>query len=1169
MKTQFQKIYLWAVTVITVLAIYLLYVQLTGTQRIVIDQGSGIIAEPVESARSDEIIGMIDDQIGIGTVEVARFCNYRPDKSISREFGFDSLIHRKGNEWELARPFINVYERGFKCKITADKGQATVEPSHDGPVLKNETLSGNVVVHILPDKTSEMSESFIYFDYVEFSSDKASLWTEGPVRFVSDQAQMRGRGLRFMYNDTSGRIELFEITDMYKLELKVLVKDNNPRGSSLMSSNDSDYLLAGHTNKAPVEEKSIGEANGKLRKFELSKYRCIFRDNVRIETNDYTAMAESLVIDNILFRSQENGKNAIVKSSHAGDENKDFDRGTRGEAGINSSTRNNGDFTSSETLAGHRQEDGLVAFITVTCAGGLELGPVDSPRMRIDVSNNVLTDRTRQGFIRGFYNSSRSAGVIGDIISYDISSEQVTAAGKSQLLFYADSFGGSGEPAPMAITADDRIIYDSRRGVVDFEGNCEFVVIAEAGDTNERYTLNASKLQVLLSRGGPGVGGYNRGVREVLAQDNVVIKVTIGTDNKTRATFTAQQIRYEPARQMVLAKSPSKLKIYPEQGDNVEDSAVIITAQDSVTYSMGLNRAVFTGDCELETTSASGNDPRRFWMFAPKMEFELSDSKGQRQGEKLFAGINNMTASGSVVLSSSSVSGVGGAGTFFAETINYWADKNVILATGPCDLELYPGNDSSAVAGIDTSVSQAVSTPGTKTEPVRISVSGSARFLPLSNEVIFEGNCRSRFYESKDAGTRMYEVDSQKLVVVFDEQNADIESTMSGAIKSISAVGMSTLFVTDKQSGKVEAQLEAGGIEYSSADEKVTAIGPIDLEFPITGGLLESGTIPLKVTAKKTLVYSAVQNIAIFQGDCRCEIIKTDNEFKVNYALSSEKLSVLLAGDNRENTSRTQSKGVTGYDQFNGIKRIVADGEVVRLETVRRAGQKIISGVELKCRQFSYDGEKKIVLASGPGVIKLDNSQLDDNGSKVTIAQSRDLMSLAKPEVIDNSAGYAANRYRNIRRPTNPGKLSLGKKCFAFVRDFDTMIYNLNSRRIIADSKGGDMLMCYFPLVENSYDQNAKITAKRMEIKLAENPMGKMDIERMAASGGTTYEDGNNHLVCNELFYNAGTSTIMAQGSDQTPCMLNNAVVDFVEYDLGNGRVKSRISGPSAFRLQK
>ena len=59
----------------------------------------------------------------------------------------------------------------------------------------------------------------VYLDDVTFISDKSLFSTAGPVRFLSADVEMLGRGLELVYNEELERLEFFRVVNLQSLRL--------------------------------------------------------------------------------------------------------------------------------------------------------------------------------------------------------------------------------------------------------------------------------------------------------------------------------------------------------------------------------------------------------------------------------------------------------------------------------------------------------------------------------------------------------------------------------------------------------------------------------------------------------------------------------------------------------------------------------------------------------------------------------------------------------------------------------------------------------------------------------------------------------------------------------------------------------------------------------------
>ncbi|MHC4557590.1 MAG: hypothetical protein ACYTFW_10320, partial [Planctomycetota bacterium] len=216
-----RKFLIGFISLAAVLVAYLLFSRLSTTPLIDTGPGDEFIKSAADNNAGgfDSEIGKIGD-VGLGPVRKARYITLNKNKEVEREFGFEKLLHEVRDIWEIEKPYMNIYRRNFKCYITADKGKVQVETAVGRTTPKDATFTSNVVVHILPEGSSSIKESFVYLDDIVYLSERSQLSTAGPVRFVSEDAQMQGTGLELIYNEQAERLEFFRIVDLESLRIK-------------------------------------------------------------------------------------------------------------------------------------------------------------------------------------------------------------------------------------------------------------------------------------------------------------------------------------------------------------------------------------------------------------------------------------------------------------------------------------------------------------------------------------------------------------------------------------------------------------------------------------------------------------------------------------------------------------------------------------------------------------------------------------------------------------------------------------------------------------------------------------------------------------------------------------------------------------------------------------
>jgi hypothetical protein len=321
-------------------------------------------------------------------------------------------------------------------------------------------------------------------------------------------------------------------------------------------------------------------------------------------------------------------------------------------------------------------------------------------------------------------------------------------------------------------------------------------------------------------------------------------------------------------------------------------------------------------------------------------------------------------------------------------------------------------------------------------------------------------------------------------------------------------------------------------IDYNASTDDTAAVGESELEF-YTSDIIQTepnqttvpAAVPVKVTSQKLLRFLPALDQVIFEGDCVCEMLRDDPNGLRRYVVSGQKFTVDLLPDEDERSS----------DSGRRIKHFTADGGVVKLATVKMANEKVLGGVELKCLKCDYDTAQQLFLATGPGVINLDNSNIQEPNSQ-------------------------------------PDKFSLNKPCWAVIENFQTLKYFLDKNQLVADAASKGLLTVnYFPIVKTQvqYDRQVTVTAVHVQADLIETAEGGFKLSMLSATGGITYEDRDKEFNGSKLFYDAGKAIITVQGDELQPCRFNGVPVNAIEWDLNTDKIKFEITGPGALQLNR
>ncbi|HEV57361.1 MAG TPA: hypothetical protein ENN87_07665, partial [Phycisphaerales bacterium] len=162
-------------------------------------------------------------QVRPGHTEMAKFAVADPvTKKLRRLFGFRRLLNPNEDtvRWRLEAPYMNLYEDRFFCRITADRGTVQVEKVEGSYAPRDAELSQNVRIYLKSLRPGDTTECLIYMNDLSYSSERSLFSTAGPVKVVSQQAELVGTGMELIYNPVSARIELLHITDLDSLRVR-------------------------------------------------------------------------------------------------------------------------------------------------------------------------------------------------------------------------------------------------------------------------------------------------------------------------------------------------------------------------------------------------------------------------------------------------------------------------------------------------------------------------------------------------------------------------------------------------------------------------------------------------------------------------------------------------------------------------------------------------------------------------------------------------------------------------------------------------------------------------------------------------------------------------------------------------------------------------------------
>jgi hypothetical protein len=556
MNSRSRKFVVWLVSLAGVVVVFLLYTLIGRTPKIEIQKA----AEPaVDIADSNDKVGRVGS-VGVGTIKKAKYVHLDKYKQVDREFGFERLLHELEDEWEIEKPYMNIYRHNLVCYITADKGTVLVEDAMGKPNPKDATLTSNVVVRIVPTGREAANESVIYLDDVIFISEKSQFSSAGPVKFVSKNALLLGTGFELVYNEEANRLELLRINDLDTLYVQTAANTSLFASGQASPPRRADKTVAGAasgTASQPQSQTELaslgGEADGQA---EAEKYRCIFSENVIIQTPEQLVFADEVSISDILWSKAPTMPSDDAAAKGAADSDRPgFAVQARTPAEINS--------TAATAPAGEPQQ---LIDITITCDNGIAVVPMDSSYRLPKPGDTNHTDAKR------FEDAKGRTKLVAHKIEHCLASEITTATGPSEATFFINDFttSQSNRPAlPVKIAAETKASFRPAENQVTFEGNCTCKATRRDPNGSEEYSLSAPKLTVDLaaqpasqppsSFATPSTS-LGTSLDHLTADGGIVTLATVKMTGEEISSFTKLKCRrfdYDANEQLLHAAGPS------------------------------------------------------------------------------------------------------------------------------------------------------------------------------------------------------------------------------------------------------------------------------------------------------------------------------------------------------------------------------------------------------------------------------------------------------------------------------------------------------------------------------------------------------------------------------------------------------------------------------------
>jgi len=317
-------------------------------------------------------------------------------------------------------------------------------------------------------------------------------------------------------------------------------------------------------------------------------------------------------------------------------------------------------------------------------------------------------------------------------------------------------------------------------------------------------------------------------------------------------------------------------------------------------------------------------------------------------------------------------------------------------------------------------------------------------------------------------------------------------------------------------------------IEFDATTTNTTLLGPVTITFvldpnDLTGRGSRGELMPVTITARDAVRYLPQANRIQLEGNCAVTLRQTEPNYTYAYMLTAPVLALDLMDD------PNAAPGSAGI----ALKLFTASGGPVAVHAQRKAGAELVGWVELQAAVLDYEAANKRFTVLGPGLVSLHNGEDLDVGA-------------------------------------DPNEFSIGRPCFAFLQDFDALIYSAATNLIVAEAQAQPIVLDYIPQVDGSYDTSGvRAVAGRIEIQLTQTEEERLELALLTASEGITFVDDDNRFDGTTLFYDHAQSLVTVEGDDIQPCYFNGALVDRIEMNLKTGDIRTKIQTPTTLQLTR
>ncbi len=604
-----RKILIGLISLAAVIGMFLVYSRIGKTPPIDTDAGTELIADSNIGDFGDaNQIGKIGD-IGVGTSKLAYYATLNEDGEIIAESGFEELLNKEGDLWEVRKPYRNVFKPDFKCYMTADKGNIEIETAAGSTTPKDATFSGNVIIKILPAKPGDMKEKTIYLDDLVFLSDRSELATGGPVKVESEDFKMTGTGMRLIYNELLERLEFFRIFNLESLVLKVPESDSGERKRTGQQEAIDTENVTTPPDEAVVAMEDGNQPLTKPEPEQKKYYQCLFIRNVFIGTPDELFYAaQDFLIKDFFLSDDSDVENSSAKSVSGSDAN---------ELDVAIADSNESDESVFAVYDSNEPNEPTQQFVevTITCDNGFTIAPAevtiepeDLTQTATETGPDILFSDIRE-------KAAGKTTLITQKIEYSMLTEDTLTVGPTELTFYTEDANDTDpnrQPIPGVVTSQKQARFSRSANQIIFEGDCFCKMGSEETGKDQSFELRSPILTINLP------------------------------EEATGPSFTITDI---------VAAGPARLDFFVDDiTGNAEPNELLpamVTAKKQARFLSSSNQVIFEGSCQSIITRKDPNYIEEFTLLSELMTVDLPEDANDSSSS--LQSVKHLTAEGGLV----------------------------------------------------------------------------------------------------------------------------------------------------------------------------------------------------------------------------------------------------------------------------------------------------------------------------------------------------------------------------------------------------------------------------------------------------------------------------------------------------------------------------------------